>query len=233
MVVFADGTDMGSIEGTIGGGAVEHQVRREALDAIAHTAPRLVEVALTTQLGMCCGGQMAIFIEPVRAHPPCIIFGAGHVATALCKTAAAAGFTVTVCDPREELCNAERFPDAHRLALDYDEEDFAALPFGPDAFAVVVTHDHPTDQRLAELCLRQATRYVAMIGSRRKATLARERALAKGIAASDVDRLHSPAGLDIGAETPEEIAVSIVAEMIQVRRQAMADARADVERAAS
>ncbi len=162
---------------------------------------------------------MTLFIEPVRTHPPCIVFGAGHVAEKLCASAAAAGFQVTVCDPRDELCTAARFPDAHQLVDDYDEEDLDALPFGPDAFVVVVTHDHPTDQRLAELTLRRQTRYVAMIGSARKAKLARDRAAAKGLAAADIDRLHSPAGLDIGAETPEEIAVSIVAEMIQVRRQ--------------
>lgn len=235
MVVFADGSDVGRIEGTIGGGAVEHEVRRAALAAISQTRPRQMTVALTTQLGMCCGGQMTLFIEPVRTHPPCILFGAGHVAEKLCAVAAAAGFRVTVCDPRDELRTAERFPNAHALVDDYEEEDFDALPFGPDAFVVVVTHDHPTDQRLAELALRRQTRYVAMIGSARKAKLARERALAKGLPAADVDRLKSPAGLDIGAETPEEIAVSIVAEMIQVRRQAAAaaDANLDSERAAS
>lgn len=224
MVVLADGSEAGAIEGTVGGGAVEHQVRRAALDAIAACRPASVELALTTQLGMCCGGQMTVFIEPLRARPPCILFGAGHVGQALCSVAAAAGFDVTVADPRAELLNAERLPAAIALIDDYEAEDFDRLPFGPDAFVVVATHDHPTDQALVERALPREWRYLAMIGSQRKARLTRERCRAKGIDEERVARLVSPAGVDIGAETPEEIAISIVAQMIEVRRRAPAAA---------
>lgn len=225
MVVIADGTELGRIEGTVGGGAVEHEVRRAAVEVIATTRPRLVEIALTAQLGMCCGGKMSVFIEALRTRPPLLLFGAGHLAQALCRMAAGAGFEVHVADPREELLRAERFPDAHGLVDDYEAEDLARLPFGPDAFVVVATHDHQRDQEIVERVLERPARYVALVGSQRKALLTRERCLNKGLDVASVERLKSPAGLDIGAETPEEIALSIVAEMVQVRRQAEARQR--------
>jgi xanthine dehydrogenase accessory factor len=225
MVVVADGTPQGRIEGTIGGGAVEHRVRETALECIRATRPREITFALTTELGMCCGGQMTLFIEPLRARPPLIVLGAGHVGCALATAGDLAGFDVTVCDPRADLCTAERFSKA-ALIDGYDDEDLTRAPFGPDAFVVVVTHDHQMDQSLVERCLRRETRYLAMIGSQRKASMMRERCRAKGIADDDIARVFSPAGLDIGAETPEEIALSIVAQMVHVRRRegAMPDA---------
>ena len=218
MVVIADGSPQGAIEGTIGGGAIEHEIRAAALEHIAACRPGAVEFSLTTQLGMCCGGRMTLFIEPLRARPPCVIFGAGHVGAALSACAQTAGFDVHVADPREELLVAERLGGA-TLHDAYDEEDLDALPFGPDAFVVVVTHDHAVDQALVERALGRDFRYLAMIGSERKARLTRERCLSKGHDEARVALVRSPAGLDIGAETPEEIAISIVAEMVQVRRR--------------
>jgi len=218
MVVVADGTDFGRIEGTIGGGAVEHQVRAAALSLIAACRAEAVTFHLTSQLGMCCGGQMTFFIEPLRQRPPCVIFGAGHVGCALANLADAAGFSVYVADPREDLMLEERLPQA-TLFDDYEEEDFAQMPFGPDAFVVVLTHDHQVDQRLVEHCLVREFRYLAMIGSERKARLARDRCRAKGLDDEQIARLQSPAGLDIGAQTPAEIALSIVAQMVEVRRR--------------
>jgi xanthine dehydrogenase accessory factor len=225
MVVVADGSEHGHVEGTIGGGAVEHRVRREALEAIALLRPRLIEVALTTQLGMCCGGQMSLYIEPLRLRPPLVVFGAGHVSQALCALASRAGFDVSVADPREDLLTAERLPDAVLLVDDYEREDLDRLPFGPDCFVVVATHDHGTDQKLAELVLARPFRYAALVGSQRKALLTRERCAQKGIAADRIASLVCPAGLDIGAETPEEIALSITAQMVEVRRKAEASSR--------
>lgn len=220
MVVVADGSPLGRIEGTVGGGAVEHAVRAEALLAIAETRPRSIDYALTAELGMCCGGQMTIFIEPLRDRPPCIVFGAGHVGQALAEMAHTAGFAVTIADPRAELLRRERFSHEIRLVDGYDEEDFDDLGFGPDAFVIIVTHDHPTDQALAERVLRRPWRYAALVGSRRKAELTRQRCLAKGLPTERVAALRSPAGLAIAAETPEEIAVSIVAQMVACRRGA-------------
>ena len=225
MVVVADGSELGRIEGTVGGGAVEHELRRAALGVIATTRPRTVEIALTKELGMCCGGSMTFFVEALRVRPPLVLFGAGHVAQALARVAHTAGFDVVVADPREELLTKERFPDAVDLVDDYERDDLDRLPFGPDAFVVVATHDHKVDQEIVERALPRASRWFALIGSQRKAMLTRERCLNKGIAPDVVERLRSPAGLDIGAETPEEIAIAVVAEMVQVRRQAEASAR--------
>jgi len=219
MVVVDDGTELGGIIGTIGGGAVEHDIRRKALGVVASTRPVLVEIPLTTVLGMCCGGTMSIFIESLRMRPPCIVFGAGHTAQALASVAVTSGFDVSVVDPRDDLRTDDRFPSA-TLFDSYDhDDDFAALPFSADAFVVIATHDHQTDQRLAERVLLRPFRYAALVGSQRKALMTRERCRNKGLADDVIDRLRCPAGLDIGAETPEEIAVSIVAEMVQVRRQ--------------
>lgn len=219
MVVIADGTELGAIEGTIGGGAVEHQVRQEALLAIAATRPRRVDFALTAQLGMCCGGTMGFLIEPLRTKPPCIIFGAGHVGSALAELAHLLGFAVWIADPRDELRAPERFPTGVQLVSEYEAEDLSRLPFGPDAFVVVVTHDHRIDQELAEAVLRRDFRYAALVASERKAAMTRKRCAAKGLAPQQIARLQTPAGIDIGAETPAEIALSIVASMVQVRRQ--------------
>jgi xanthine dehydrogenase accessory factor len=218
MVVVDDGTDVGSIIDTIGGGAVEHEIRKRALQVIASTRPELVEIPLTTMLGMCCGGTMSIFIESLRMRPPCIVFGAGHTAQALAVVAHTSGFDVSVVDPRDDLCTTDRFPNAVCF-ISYDhDDDFAALPFSADAFVVIATHDHAVDQRLAERVLARPFRYAALVGSARKAALTRERCRTKGLADDVIARLRCPAGLDIGAETPEEIAVSIVAEMVAVRR---------------
>jgi xanthine dehydrogenase accessory factor len=220
MVVIADGSPLGALEGTVGGGAVEHQLRKEALAVAASMRPRTIEIALTKELGMCCGGSMTFFVEALRVRPPLILLGAGHCAQALCALAARAGFAVTVADPREELATAERFPDADTRVDDYEPSDLDTLPFGADAFVVIATHDHQVDQQLVERVIDRPSRYLALVGSRRKAMLTRERCLNKGIAQQSVERLRCPAGLDIGAETPEEIALSIVAEMVQVRRTA-------------
>jgi xanthine dehydrogenase accessory factor len=225
MLVVDDGSALGAIRGTVGGGAVEHEIRRQAMNVIATTRPALVEIPLTTVLGMCCGGTMTIFIESLRMRPPCILFGAGHVGEAVARAAALAGFDVSVVDPRDELRTAERFPDmAHFDSYEHDD-DLDALPFSVDAFVVIATHDHQTDQRLAERVLSRPARYVGLVGSQRKAALTRERCRNKGLDDDVIARLRCPAGLDIGAETPEEIALSIVAQMVQVRRREEAATR--------
>ncbi len=219
MVVVADGSALGFIEGTIGGGTVEHRVREEALAAIAQGVPRSVDFALTASLGMCCGGQMTIYVEPLRQKPPLFLFGAGHVGMALCAMASQAGFAVTVVDEREEMLTPARFPQAVALSDSMRPSDIAALPFGVDVFVVIATHDHQLDQHVAEHILRLPFRYAALVGSRRKAILTQERCKNKGIDEEIIKKLRCPAGLDIGAETPEEIAVSILGEMIAYRRQ--------------
>jgi xanthine dehydrogenase accessory factor len=219
MLVIDDGSPLGAIRGTIGGGAIEHEIRRRAIEVMASTRPTLVEIPLTTVLGMCCGGTMTLFIESLRMRPPCILFGAGHVGEAVARAAALAGFDVSVVDPRDELCTEVRFPEASRFNSYDHDDDLHALPFSADAFVVIATHDHQTDQRLAERVLSRPARYVGLVGSQRKAAMTRERCRNKGMTDDVIARLRCPAGLDIGAETPEEIALSIVAQMVHVRRR--------------
>ena len=211
MLVHADG----SIEGTIGGGRIEQTAIEEAQGAIADQRPRFIEHKLTQELGMCCGGSIALFVEPIIAAPRLIVFGAGHVGTALVRMAAQAGFVVHVADERDELLQPARLPEARALHPDLDDP---ALPWSEAAFVMVTTHDHALDQRLVEKALQKPFRWLGLIGSARKALLTRERLHAKGFSEALIERVRSPAGLAIGAETPEEIAISILAEMIARRR---------------
>lgn len=213
MLVFPDGR----IEGTVGGGVLEQRAIETAAETLEDGRPRYVEHQLTQQLGMCCGGQVALFVECLSVAPPLVVFGAGHVGRALSSMAAHAGFVVHVADEREELLDAARLPEARAL---HDDLQDPAIPLTPEAFVLVVTHDHALDQRLAERLVSLPHRWLGVIGSRRKATLLKERMRAKGIEASAVDGVRAPVGLAIEAETPEEIAVSILAELIAVRRGA-------------
>jgi xanthine dehydrogenase accessory factor len=218
MLVLHDGSEHGRIEGTIGGGAFEHKIRLEALNVIASGQTRQIKVSLTHELAMCCGGQMTVFIEPLRAKAPCIILGAGHIGEVLCRLAAQAGFWIVVADPRPELLVPERLACANQLVANYTGYDLDKMPFGPDAFVVVATHDHQKDQLLVEDIMTRPFCYAALVGSKRKAALTIERCLNKGVAKEQIARLKCPAGIDIRAQTPEEIAFSIVAEMILHRR---------------
>lgn len=213
MLVHPDGT----IEGTIGGGRIEHEMIALAEEVLHAGAPRLVERQLTAELGMCCGGSVAVFLEPLIAAPPLLIFGAGHVGMALCAAASQAHFAVHVIDERASMITGDRFADATALHDLYDDAD---LPFAPNAFVLVATHDHALDQQLLEKALRRQHRWVGVIGSRRKAELTRQRLAHKGFDEALIRSVRCPIGLAIGAETPQEIAVSVLAELIAVRRGA-------------
>jgi xanthine dehydrogenase accessory factor len=215
MIVHPDRT----IEGTVGGGRVEEKAIEAALEALGDERPRFLEYALTQELGMCCGGSTALFVEVIKRAPRLIIYGAGHVGTALAKMAAHAGFIVHIADEREELLNAERLPEAR--ALHNDLED-AALPFSPSVYVMVTTHDHALDQKLVERVLKKPHHWLGLIGSKRKAELTRQRLEHKGFDGKAIRSVRSPVGLAIGAETPEEIAVSILGELIADRRGALA-----------
>ncbi len=205
----------GEIEGTVGGGRIEEVAKQAALQTLEDRRPRFIEHNLTQELGMCCGGSVALFVEMIGGAPPLIIFGAGHVGSALTRMAAHAGFAVHVADERESLLHAGRLAEARRL---HDDLDDPALPYSDRTYVMITTHDHALDQRLLERVLKKPHHWVGMIGSRRKATLARERLAHKGFEAAQINKVRAPVGLAIGAETPEEIAVSILSELIAQRR---------------
>jgi xanthine dehydrogenase accessory factor len=207
-----DGTTLG----TVGGGAIEHEVM-DALRAVRRSGtPQLLERNLARDLGMCCGGRMEIFIEPIQGAPRLHIFGAGHVACATAPLARSVGFEVRVIDEREELNTPERFPGC-TLELRDPATVLKMAALGDSDWVLIVTHDHRLDEELLELCLQQRPRYLGLVGSRRKLLRITQR-LQQRDPSLAFERLHSPVGLDLGAVGPEEIAVSITAELIAVKR---------------
>jgi len=222
--------DDGSIVGTIGGGCVEAEVWNAAREVMETGQPKYLDFTLNQDLayenGLICGGQLHVYVEPILPCPRAIIFGAGHISKSLAKVAALAGFQVTVVDDRETFANRERFPDAEEVYAAPYEELFQRLEVTPSTYIVIVTRGHRDDLRVLRWAVTTEARYIAMIGSKRKViTLVRE--LEKeGVPESAFERLSAPMGLEIGAQTPEEIAISVVAEMIAVRRNAPSDWRA-------
>jgi xanthine dehydrogenase accessory factor len=212
--------DDGETAGTIGGGAIEHECVREARELLkSGEATRMVRKQLTTELGMCCGGEMVVHLELLEALPRLFVFGAGHVARPLAALAAATGFGVTVVDAREEWLTTERFPQAARELRD-PEAAARELKLEAGDSAVVTTHDHALDQRVVQELLQRPLRFTGLIGSFAKQRKFALRLRARGFDDATIARLRTPVGLAIGAQTPEEIAVSIVAELVAVRRGA-------------
>jgi xanthine dehydrogenase accessory factor len=206
----------GSTLGTVGGGAIE----RVVLEALAKTLQtgrgEFISKDLGYDLGMCCGGRMEVLIEPVLAAPRLWLLGAGHVAHALAPIAQSIGFDVGVIDEREELNTEQRFAGCQRFVRDA-VEFLKQQPMGPQDWLLIVTHDHPLDEQLLELATRQNPRYIGLVGSRRKLYRFVERYAARGRALQNLERVYAPVGLDLGAVSPAEIAVSIAAELVALR----------------
>jgi xanthine dehydrogenase accessory factor len=214
--------EAGETAGTIGGGAIEAEVLREARALLPKGGTAVLRRHLTQELGMCCGGEMSVFLEVLEPAPALIVFGAGYIAKPLAAIAAGCGFEVVVVDERAEWLAEERFPAA-RLEL-RDPEAFAAeLETRGDEYAIVVTHDHAVDQRVVERLLARPLRFLGMVGSIPKHRKFAQRLRARGFDEAAIARLRTPVGLPIGASGPEEIAVSIVAELVAVRRGAGID----------
>ena len=216
--------DDGSIAGTIGGGCVEAEVWQAASEVISTEKPRTLSFDLNQDpkydTGLVCGGTLEIFIEPILPMPLLYIFGAGHVAQELFKAARNAGFDCIVADDRDAYANAERFPGALEvIAKDFDEA-LAGISPSESSYIVICTRGHRDDMRILRWAVETPARYIGMIGSKRKAIAVFRELTREGVDPSLFDRVHSPVGLDIGAVTPEEIAVSVAAELIAVRRRA-------------
>ncbi|MBI3206215.1 MAG: XdhC family protein [Myxococcales bacterium] len=205
----------GATTGTVGGGAVERAVLGALAECQEHGRPELVVYDLARDLGMCCGGRMEVFIEPVEAAQRLIVFGAGHVARPTAELARRVGFEVTVVDDREELASQERFPDCE-LVLAEPRESAVRLAPRPEDWLLIVTYDHRLDEEALATFARLPHRYLGLIGSRRKVLRILQRLAGRGDL-PPIDRVYAPVGLDIGAVSPEEIAVSIVAELVALR----------------
>jgi xanthine dehydrogenase accessory factor len=214
--------DDGSIVGTIGGGCVEAEVWQTAREVMESERPRTLCFDLNNDpkydTGLVCGGTLEIFIEPILPPAELLIFGAGHVATAVYEVARIAGFDVTIIDDRETYANRGRFPEAQQVIAEDFEKAMAQLTPSESSYIVIVTRGHRDDMRILRWAVQTSARYVGMIGSKRKTIGIFKELQKEGLSARLFDRVHAPIGLDIGAVTPEEIAVSVMAELIAKRR---------------
>ncbi len=211
LLLRADGT----MVGTVGGGAIEQAVITALRECLTTGKSEVLIRDLGRDLGMCCGGRMEVFVERVEVRPRLVIFGAGHVGKATAALAETLGFDVMVVDDREELNTEERFPASNRVVAE-PAEATPELGLTDRDFVLIVTHDHRLDEEALDVCCARPHRYIGMIGSKRKVFRVIQRIHARrGTPA--LARVYAPVGLDIGAVTPEEIAVSIGAELVAIR----------------
>lgn len=201
------------VRGALGHPAAMAEAVQAARDAL--TTRRTLTRTLAVE-----GGACTLFVEPHAPPPELVVVGAGHIARPLCRLGAMLGFRVVVLDDRPEFATRERFPEAARVA----RADFASLPrdlpLGPGSHLVLVTRGHKYDFEVLRHLLYQPVRpaYIGMVGSQRRVRAALEQLAAEGIPLERLREIRAPIGLDVGAETPEEIAVAIAAELIQTRR---------------
>lgn len=218
MLIRSDGTSVGSI----GGGCVEAQVWQAADEVIKTGHTQMLNYQMTDEDveedGLVCGGQVEIFIEPIMTRNQLVILGAGHVGQAICQLTARVDFRVTIIDDREDFVTEDRFPTAERRLARPFENSLDDLNLTPDSFILVVTRGHNHDQQALETALAQQVQYTGLIGSRRKIKLLVDNLLGNGYPPEHFCHLFAPIGVDIGSETPEEIAVSVAAELIAIRK---------------
>ena len=229
MVVYPDGR----IVGTIGGGCVEAEMTWRARQSIESRKPQMASYELTADQagedGLVCGGRMQVFIEPIQGTPTLCLFGAGHVAQPLARMAKSAGFRVEVVDDRIKFANRDRFPDADLVLVEEFTQAASHLTLGCNTYAVVVTRGHKGDSESLASVVGRGLRYVGLLGSRPKLVHLVSGLEEKGVPREALAEIRCPVGLDIGATSPEEIAVSILAEMIAIRRGVPASAIAPMK----
>jgi len=217
MLVFHDGR----MVGTIGGGCYENDAFWKAREAITSRRPLLVHYELSDdfaqETGLICGGQMDVYIEPIEPSPALYIIGGGHVGFHLASVAQEVGFRVHVVDDREKFANRERFPTATEVVAEDIPTWLARTPLPPHAYVVVVTRGHTNDLEAVRALAPRDLRYLGLIGSRAKVARIYEALTADAMPPDALLHVHAPIGLDIGAVTPQEIAVSILAELIAVK----------------
>ncbi len=234
-VVQAQGSTPGSIQsrmlvpeegpvlGTVGGGCLDAEVLALARKTLADEECRTFTYDLSgpeaEESGLACGGRVTVFVEPITL-PRAVVFGAGHVGQMLCRAAALAGFRVTVIDDRESFANRHRFPEASEILVRPLSGPFEDLGVNASTHLLLVTRGHKHDRDILAWAAVQPAGYVGMIGSGAKRKALFEALGAEGVPAEALARVRTPMGLDVGARTPGEIAVAIVAEMIAVRRRA-------------
>ena len=215
--------DDGSVMGSLGGGCLEAEVIQHALMSMKDGAPLTVPFELTEKHGsLVCGGKVLVYIEPVVPEPHLVILGAGHVGKALAAAARFSGFRVTVADDREEYANRENIPDADQIIVHDFGSVFQRVLTDKTSYIVIATRGHNHDLDALKAALQTGAQYIGLLGSRRKRALLFKTLVDEGFSQEDILRVIIPVGLPIGSVTPEEIAVSIMAQIIQKRRENVA-----------
>lgn len=214
----------GLITGTIGGGITEAKVIEEVKQALKEGQGKILTYHLTKEQaaldeGAICGGDMKVFIDVLQPKEEMLIFGAGHIAVYVSRLAKMVGFKVTIIDDRKEFANQDRFPEADEIITEDTEKSLTHLNITPSSYIIVLTRGHLKDEEVLASVVKSNAAYIGMIGSRKKNTTVFQHLEEQGISARELKKVHAPIGIDIKAQTPEEIAVSIIAEIIQVRRK--------------
>jgi xanthine dehydrogenase accessory factor len=225
MLVFPDGRTVG----TIGGGCYENDAFWKAKEAIQSRKPLLVKYELNDdfaqEAGLVCGGQMQVYIEPLEPTPHLYVIGAGHVGYHLARLAQTVGFRIHVLDDREKFANKERFPQAEEVVVETIPEWLHRAEIPANAYVVIVTRGHRHDLDALRALAARDLRYLGLIGSKAKVKRIYDALQEEGMPPECLGRVNAPVGLDIGAVSPEEIAVAILAELIAVRRGKIQDPR--------
>lgn len=214
MLVFADGHS----EGSVGGGALEHQAQAIAMTRIKASEASLESFQLEKDLHMACGGQVQLFFEPLGNAPSLILFGGGHINHVVAQLATQMGFLVTVLDDRPDIISAERYPAAQQRIASFASDAVEQLRFDDNTYVVIATYQHIQDGHCLRQVIDKPARFIGLMGSRRKAAVLRKKLREEGYAPELIDAVQVPVGLPIEAETPEEIALSVVAELVRQRR---------------
>ncbi len=218
MLVYPDGHQLG----TIGGGSMESEVCREARLVLETGKPKLLTFDLTNvdpeESALVCGGSMEVYVEAILPEPTLFIFGAGHVGKAVAAAAKSIGFRVAVVDDRANYANSERFQNADAFYIDSWEAVVKTLIINESSYLLIATRSHQFDLICLRFAVQSPAKYVGMLGSRKKAKMLFDLLEKEGVNPSKLKRVSVPIGIDIGSETPEEIAVSIAAELIAVRK---------------
>jgi xanthine dehydrogenase accessory factor len=216
------GRDGGILAGWVGGGCAESTVCHGALTSLKTGGSTIVDLDLNDEVlgtGMPCGGTMRVFIEPVRPKPRLWILGHGKVTETLCAIGATIGFEIVIDDP---MADQARYPSAALLLV--DDVDYSRLdPQVEDC--VIVATQHKGDHQSMARCLRSPVAYIALIASRKRSKLVLDYLREQGFDESDLTRVYAPAGLDLGANTPEEIALSVLSEVVMLRHKASGASR--------
>ena len=208
----------GDIFGSIGGGELEKAVIADAVKSLKTGKAELFRHDLLHQHNMCCGGSVDIFIEPVMEKNKLYIFGAGHTGNALARHALSLDFEVVIIDDRKEYLDQIQLEGANKLNLHYDQA-LPLLPMDEHTYICIMTYSHPYDRDILSFCIKKSVAYLGMIGSRRKVEMTKKMFVDAGVGSkTELEKVDMPMGIDIAAETPDEIAISILAKMISVRR---------------